>query len=186
MHDPMALATDYLLAIAAVLFASRLWTVHRLWALAFLFTGLAAFLGGTFHAFAPESVLLWKAVVFSVGFASFFLLAGSGGRALRAFAAVKLIVYLVWMTTHNEFVWVIADYGITLLILGAVHSIWRSPATRWVLGSIGVSILGALVQQFRVTLHPRWMDFNDIYHLIQIVALWMLYRGGAMREQHQQ
>jgi hypothetical protein len=182
MHDPMALATDYLLALAAVTFAVRLWNRHRLWALAFLFTALAAFLGGTYHAFAPENGLLWKAVVFSVGIASFFLLAGSGGRALRIFATVKLIAYLAWMSTHDEFVWVIADYGISLLILGVVFTVWRSPATRWVLASIAASIAGALVQQFRVTLHPFWMDFNDIYHLIQIVALWLLYRAGAMRQ----
>jgi hypothetical protein len=29
--------------------------------------------------------------------------------------------------------------------------------------------------------HPYWFDFNDLYHLIQIVALWMLYRAGATK-----
>lgn len=180
MHDPMALITDTLLAVAAVVFAVLLWRAHRMWALAFVFTGLAAFLGGTYHAFAPEDALLWKAVVYSVGIASFFLLAGSGGRILRIFATAKLLLYLIWMATHDEFVWVIADYGLTLMIVGAVHAIWRSRATPWVLSSIAISILGALVQQFRVTVHPYWFDFNDLYHLIQIVALWMLYRGGAI------
>ncbi len=181
MHDPMALVTDYLLAIAAGIFAVRVWRLHRMWAWAFVFTALAAFLGGTFHAFAPQNALLWKVVVYSVGIASFFLLAGSGGRALRVFAIAKAVAYLSWMATHDGFEWVIADYGLTLVIVGAVHIIWRSPATSWVLGSIAVSILGALVQQFHVTVHPYWFDFNDLYHLIQIVALWMLSRAAFAR-----
>ena len=181
MHDPMALATDYLLGAAAIVFALRLWYVHRMWALAFVFTGLAAFLGGTYHAFAEGNVLLWKAVVYSVGIASFFLLSGSGGRWIRIFAAAKLAAYLVWMATHDDFMWVIADYGLTLLIVGVLHIVRRSPATPWVLSSIGVSIVGALVQQARLTVHPYWFDFNDLYHVIQIVALWMLYRAGATR-----
>jgi hypothetical protein len=176
----MALATDYLLALAAVIFAVRTWSVHRAWSQAFLFTALAAFLGGTYHAFAPENALLWKAVVYAVGIASFFLLAGAGGRALRAFATAKLVVYLIWMATHHEFVWVIADYGLTLLIVGAVHVIWRSRATSWVLASIAVSIIGALVQMYRVTIDPSWFDYNDIYHLIQIAALWLLYRAAPL------
>jgi hypothetical protein len=176
----MALATDYLLALAAVIFAVRTWSVNRAWAQAFLFTALAAFLGGTYHAFAPENALLWKAVVYAVGIASFFLLAGTGGRVLRTFATAKLIVYLIWMATHHEFVWVIADYGLTLLIVGAVHVMRRTRATQWVLSSIAVSILGALVQMYRVTIHPSWFDYNDLYHLIQIAALWMLHRAAPL------
>ena len=183
VHDPIALVTDYLLAVAALGFAVPLWRVHRMWGQAFVFTGVAAFLGGTYHAFAPENALLWKAVVYSVGLASFFLLAGTGGRALRILATAKLIVYLIWMATHDEFVWVIADYGLTLLIVAAVHLIWRSSATPWVLSSIAVSIAGALVQQFRVTVHPFWFDFNDLYHVIQIVALRLLYRAGKLRDE---
>lgn len=183
MHDPMALATDYLLGTAAVIFAIRLWRAHTspMWACAFFFTGAAAFLGGTYHAFAPDNALLWKAVVDSVGIASFFLLAGSGGRTLRAFAAAKLVVYLVWMTSHDDFLWVIADYGLTLLLVGIVHAIWRSPATPWVLSSISVSIAGAAVQQLELTLDPYWFDSDDLYHVIQTVALWLLYRAGLAR-----
>lgn len=180
MHDPMALITDYLLGVFAIVFAVRLWRVHRLWSVAFLFTALGAFLGGTYHAFAPDNAVLWKATVFSVALASFFLLAG-GGQGLAILAVIKLVIYMTWMTTHDDFLFVIIDYGLTLLILGIVHIIWRTPATKWVLGSIGMSVLGALVQQFRVSIHPQWFDFNDVYHVIQMVALWMLYRAGLTK-----
>lgn len=172
MHDPMALVTDYLLAAFAFFFARRLYLARSLWSAAFVFTGVAAFLGGTYHGLF-EHPLLWKGVVYSVGIAGFCLLFAAGGRALFAFGAVKLAVYMIWMSFNDDFVWVIADYGITLILVAIV-----SPARKWVVGSIAVSVVGALVQQARLTIHEYWFDFNDLYHLIQIVALWLLYRAG--------
>jgi hypothetical protein len=173
--EPMTLATDLMLTVAALIFAGRLWRVHRMWALAFLFTAAGSFFGGMHHGFAPQmtpmaALLLWKATLFSIGIASFFLLAGSN-RRLAIVAMVKLIVYISWMITHDDFLYVILDYGLTLLIVGAVVR------TRWVIASIIVSVIGALVQQSGFALH-RHFNHNDLYHVIQLLALWLLYRGG--------
>ena len=175
VSEPMTLATDLMLTVAALVFAVRLWRVHRMWALAFLFTAAGSFFGGIHHGFAPHftpvaSLALWKATLFSIGIASFFLLMGSH-RRLAVFAVVKLIVYLSWMITHDQFMYVILDYGLTLLIVGIVVR------TRWVMASIVVSVIGALVQQSGFALH-RHFNHNDLYHVIQLVALWLLYRGG--------
>ena len=183
IHEPMTLATDYLLTIAAAVFAVRLGRTNRQWALAFLFTAAGSFFGGTYHGFYPvvsvlTAVVLWKFTVFSIGLASFFLVIGSS-RKLLLIALVKLIVYMSWMTTHSEFLWVIIDYGAALLIVGAVHLVRRGPATPWVLGSIVASVLAALVQMSRLTLHEHF-NHNDLYHVIQLVALWLLYRGGKL------
>lgn len=172
MSDPMALVTDSALGVVALVFAVRLWRVQRMWALAYVFTALAGFIGGLYHGYGDRTDALWKATVMAVGLASFFLLAGTH-RKLAAVAIVKLVVYLTWMTTHDDFLFVVADYGITLLLVGIFH-----PARKWVLGSIAVSVLGAVVQQLRVTVDPRWFDYNDLYHVIQMVTLWMLYRAG--------
>jgi hypothetical protein len=175
----MALVTDGALGLLAWFFAAKLWRPHRMWALAFLFTGVAAIAGGVYHAYGDRTDVLWKVTVMAVGIASFFLLAGTH-RRLAVLAAVKLVVYLTWMTTHDSFLWVIADYGITLLIVGIVH-----PAKRWVWASIAVSVIAALIQQAGLTIHPRWFDHNDLYHVIQMIALWLLYRAaraGSSRE----
>jgi hypothetical protein len=181
--EPMTLATDYLLTVAAAIFAVRLWRTNPFWARAFLFTAAGSFFGGTHHGFAPVLIpwvafLMWKLTIFSIGLASFFLLAGSG-RKLAVFAVVKFVVYATWMITHDQFVWVIADYGVTLLIVGIVQLVRRRPSTPWVIGSIVVSVIGALVQQSGFTLH-RHFNHNDLYHVIQLAALWLLYRGGAL------
>lgn len=191
VHEPMTLATDYLLAIASTIFAMRLWRVHRLWALAFLFTACGSFFGGTSHGFAPmlerlARVTLWKATVFSIGLASFFLLIGTAKRTARGrwkalvpFAVIKLVIYLSWMITHDGFVWVIADYGLTLLMVGALVLMPRDRDTLCVLDSIALSVVGALIQMSRFSLHA-YFNYNDLYHVIQVVALWFLYRGGML------
>ena len=177
IHEPVTLATDYLLTLAAAVFAARLWRTNRLWALAFLFTAAGSFFGGTYHGFAPViapvvAAALWKATIYSIGLASFFLLAGCG-RALVVFGLIKFIVYASWMITHDDFTWVIADYGLTMLIVAIVVR------NRWVIASIVVSVIGALVQQSRFALHEHF-NHNDLYHVIQLLALWLLYRGGKL------
>ena len=173
MPDPIAFVSDFVLGLLALFFAFRLWRVHRMWALAFVFTAIAAMIGGVYHGYGDRWEILWKATVMSVGIASYFLLAGTH-RRLGIFAAVKLAVYGFWMAmTEANFVYVVADYGLTLLLVGIVH-----PAKKWVWVSIAVSVLGAVVQQARVTVHPHWFDYNDLYHLIQMAALWMLYRAA--------
>jgi len=181
VHEPTTLLTDYLLCAAAAIFAARLWRTHRMWALAFAFTAAASLFGGTYHGFAPilgalTEVVLWKATVLSVGLASCFLLAGAS-RRLAGFAVVKFVAYASWMITHDDFSWVILDYGITLLLVGIALR-----RNGWVLGSIGVSVLAALVQQQGLTLHANF-NHNDLYHVVQLVALWLLYRGGLVARQ---
>ena len=177
IQEPMTVATDYVLAIAAAIFAARLWRTNPMWSLAFLFTAAGSFFGGTYHGWPllwalAIPVLLWKLTMLSIGTASFFLLAGSS-RSLLAFGAVKYIIYLGWILIHSEFTWVIIDYGLSLLIVAIVVR------TKWVIGSVIASVIGALVQQSGFALHEHF-NHNDLYHAIQLVALWLLYRGGKL------
>ena len=74
LHEPTTLATDYLLFLASLVFAVRLWRVFRPWSFAFFFTALGSLFGGTYHGFlhmltpfAAEAI--WKATVFAIGLA---------------------------------------------------------------------------------------------------------------------
>lgn len=179
MHDPMGLVTDYALAVVAWVLAFRLSRAAAPWSTALFFTGIGAFVAGTYHGIY-EHPMTWKAVLYSVGVASFFYLVEISGPKMRALATAKLFAYLIWMWGHDDFLWVIVDYGSTMLIIAAMHLIRRAPAAKWVLASIGVSMAGALVQQMRVTAHPFWFDHNDLYHVIQMVAVWLLYRAALV------
>ena len=185
MNEPVTVLTDYALggvaAWLSVLLFRNPQTSRRLWALAFAALAAAAFLGGTWHGFV-QSALLWKATTLSAGVASFAMVAGSSYAVfpppLRAFvltaALAKLVVYSVWMLGHDAFIYVVIDTGIAFLVVAAIHLWkWNGP----ILAGVAVSIAGALVQASGFRLHQHF-NHNDLYHVIQIAALVLLYRGA--------
>jgi uncharacterized protein DUF6962 len=198
--EPATLASDYALAgvtgwLAHLLFRAREGRRARsLWTLAFAASALGALLGGTWHGFAPglaeiALVLLWKATVLSIGVASFGMLAGSAfattpravAKALVAIAAAKLALYSGWMLFHDEYVYVIADTGLALAAVAALHG-WsairmRDRASAWILCGVAVSALAAAVQASGFAPH-RLFNHNDLYHAIQIGAMLLFYRGA--------
>jgi hypothetical protein len=85
------------------------------------------------------------------------------------------------MLTHDDFLYVIAEYGSSLLIMlalmaaGCLHG---APQFRaYLAGGILVSIGAALIQQSGVRLH-RHFNHNDLMHVVQMGAVWLLYQGG--------
>jgi hypothetical protein len=185
MNEPMTVITDYALGgvaawLSFLLFRSAQ-TARQLWAVAFAALAAAAFLGGTWHGFL-QSNLLWKATTLSAGVASFGMVAGSSyavfsGQA-RVFALTaalaKLVVYSAWMLGHDAFLYVVIDTGIAFIVVAALHLWkWNGP----ILAGVAVSFAGALVQASELRLHEHF-NHNDLYHVIQIPALVLLYRGA--------
>jgi hypothetical protein len=201
--EPSTLITDYLLGALAAVLASRLFAesrngshgAPRMWAGALGMVAVASFAGGTYHGFgrvmAPTATwLVWKLTTMSMGVASFLLLAATIQASfygqlrgwLVAGAAVKLLIYLSWMTTHDGFVWVVLDYGSTLLIVLALAVSGRTHGAgahrMYVAAGIFVSIAAAAVQQAGFRLHQHF-NHNDLMHVIQMGGVWLLFKGGA-------
>lgn len=200
INEPMTILTDYALAgvtgaLGWQLFRTREGqTVRSCWTLAFAVLAVAAALGGSYHGFAnvlAENVqqLLWKGTVLAVGIASFGMCAGSAiavtigtlRKLLLALAAAKLTLYSAWMLTHDEFIYVIADTGIMMATVAALHA-WsamhdQDRASLWMLSGVGVSALGAGVQASGFALHQNF-NHNDLYHVIQIAAMALFFIGA--------
>ena len=199
----MTLVTDYLLGTLAEVCAILLLKQNRslqqnsvrFWALALISTATASYLGGTYHGFQhalgePIATLLWKATTISMGAASFFLLAAAFTAAfsvedrgwLIGAAALKLAIYVAWMLSHDEFRFVIYDYGSTLAILLMLVMTGRTNGTDGhranIASGILVSIAAAAVQQSGFRLHHHF-NHNDLMHVIQMGGVWLLYKGGA-------
>ena len=176
------MVTDYVLGGVAAWFAVSLFKdvqrPRRWWGLAFAALAAAALLGGTWHGFVQHD-LLWKATLLCAGVASFAMVTGSAyattrGQLLPILAAVKLAIYAGWMLFHDQFIYVVMDTGIAFLVVAALHLWkWNGP----MLAGVAVSIAAALVQASGFTLHPHF-NHNDLYHVIQIGALALLYRGA--------
>ncbi|WP_144401951.1 DUF6962 family protein [Geoalkalibacter subterraneus] len=207
IHEPMTVLTDYLLGMWVLWLGGRLWRQGRRlhdraigdWSLVFIFSAVAAFCGGTVHGFPNllggiGSALLWKLTVQAVGIASLCFLAamirsmfrGRVRRILLAAAFVKWAVYAWWMTSHDAFLYVVLDYLPSLLFVGGLQAwCWLRQgraAGRWITLGVVISLVAAGIQQSGFSLH-RHFNHNDLYHVVQMAAFYLLYRGGILLRQ---
>lgn len=187
VSEPMTLLTDYALAgvtgwLCFLLFKNaQLQKSRKFWVLAFAALALGAFLGGTWHGFF-NNPLLWKATLLSVGVASFGMVAGSACAALPkvqrqmliVLAAMKLALFSAWMLFHDEFIFVVIDTGVAFAVVALLH-LWK--LNGWILAGVAVSVVAALAQASGFALHQHF-NHNDLYHVIQIAAMTLLYRGA--------
>lgn len=210
--EPTTMVTDYMITAVAWWFGAKLIRraygdrTLRLWSLGFLFVGAGAFLGGTSHGFVQylddlQMFGLWKATIYSVGLSMLFAVSGTieGARMknphrtlLHGVNIIGFAVYAVWMIDHSQFIYVIYHY-VTAMIAIALIQVWahfdhRAASSPWLIGGVVVTLLGAVIQQSGITIH-RHFNHNDLYHVIQIGGLVLLYRGVLLfrvqRHRHQ-
>lgn len=203
LQEPLTVLTDYLLSALAFFFFVRLTGRFRanasrfelLWGLMFFMISAGAAFGGTAHGFKgyfPQTVqaAVWKGAVFSIGLASFFMLAAyfervfqGGVRSLLTAAAVlKLAVYLIVMTFQDRFVFVIADYLFSMaavLVLSMVSLKGGDRGALYIVLGITVSFAAAGVQMSSLFLGP--LNHNDLYHVLQMAACLLLYKAAFFK-----
>lgn len=202
--EPMTMITDYAMGALAVVLAVRLLSdaaaarqlSGRLWAAAFVMTALAAVVGGTYHGFiewmpGATGRLVWKATLVATGLGSACLLSaavlaattGALQRALLAAVLIKLGFYLWTIAAKDQFKLVIVDYGAALaaILVAAwfIRPTGLTPATWWITAGVGMAVVAGVIQWARLAPHVRF-NHNDLFHVVQMVSLYLLYRGGLL------
>ena len=206
--EPATLATVYLLAVFTAWLGRRLALAARVaewngliekagaqqwWSVAFLATAVSAALGGTVHGFQqtmarPVTNLLWVATLESLIVASFAVVSAAivligwsrTARFTATFAAaVAFGSYGLWVINNPVFLAAIAAYGAAFAILVGVRLYVRplDGGGRLLIAGIALSLVAAGVQQSGWSIHPKF-NYNDLYHVIQAVAVWLLYRAA--------
>lgn len=201
--EPATMVTDFLIAGICIAFAvgiersaGGIATARAFWALSFAFTAIAATIGGVVHGFALHLGVaakdrLWKATQYTVGLTSLAILTaaivafvdGAAERWLVGVAVAKFVLYAAALRRRGDYTVVVVDYGASmfamaaLAIAGWVRS--GAPAAPWLVAGVVVSGIAAAVQLRKVAPHPRF-NHNDLYHVIQIVALYLFYQGGRL------
>ena len=196
--------TDF--AIAAICIALSIATLHsagpsgdvaqQIWAASFAFAAIAAAIGGVVHGFVLHLGLaakdaLWKATQYVMGLTGLAIFAsavvaftsGTTQTWLIGVAAAKFAAYAAVVRRRDDYTIVVADYGASMIALSTLALVgWArtgAAAAPWLIAGVVVSAVAALIQLRRVSPHPRF-NHNDLYHVVQIAALYLFYRGGLL------
>jgi hypothetical protein len=199
--QPIAALTDLLLGLVA--FALAWGCLRRFrrtgsartgwWALGYAALGIGAVLGFVNLGFATGLAQpIYYVARFAVGLAVFAMLnavVGSlvgreSGRRWRLAFALAFCAYYGATLLSDSFLIFIAYSGVGLVaVLGLEAYRWlgrREPGAGWMTLGIALSIGAAVLQAAQLSLTLVWtFDHNAIYHLVQLAALLVLYRGIA-------
>ncbi len=199
--EPMTALTDGILAMLSMFLAGYLLSRAAgrrsvaLWGWGFVVMAVCAFDGVMYHsirvAFELSQIqVLWRIVPISTAAAMCCFGCAAAVAWLqppvRKVAIVIIIAQFlaasVWAATAKStgFGVAVAASGPVLawLLIGA--AVRRHAAeSRWIIPGVLVMGIAALVQS-REGLQLGQFDNNDIFHIIQMAAMVLLYRGGAL------
>jgi hypothetical protein len=201
MAEPDVALTDYGLALEGAAFAAFVGhgschPLRRWFALFFAAVGLAALAGGTVHGFFPGAgdpvgKILWTLSLLAIGVSA--LAAWTiGGRmlfapwlatwiAVAAWAQLAAYSFAVAFMTQSFRAAIIAYGPAALFLLVAFVVAYRrehAPASLAGAAGLGLTFAASGMQQAGVALHPVYLTHNAVYHLVQAVALFMVFRGA--------
>lgn len=198
--EPMTAFTDMLLAtwtafLAGILFARAGGRRSvRLWACAFLATAVSSLAGAAFHGFrifftplVPLTVLTWKVVPIATATAALCLGAAAAiawlqPPAQRIAIGILLLEFTVCVAfsippANNSFALAGLSYLLVMLAIVVVCARrWEDRSARRIAAGIAISFAALGIQMSALRLGP--FDHNDLFHFIQMAAMYALYRGG--------
>lgn len=200
MTQPDVALTDFGLAFECLIFAGSLVLkresapIFRFWFIIyFLSIGLAAGLGGIVHGFYAEpastgSRILWPVTLIVLGVASLAatrigavtqLDAAAAVAISRAAVVVFFLYCMVILFISNNFLIAIIDYIPVVLFLGWVFmtAYRRTGRCTFMFGFAGIyiTLVASGIQQAGLDIHPRYFNHNAVYHVLQAVALVMIF-----------
>jgi hypothetical protein len=162
--------------------------------MAFLSSAIGAVVGGTSHGFKTnfsehQNMIIWKITVYTIGLGSLTMLVGAVistvsnpvlAFLLILFAVIKFVVYAWWMRDHDEFKYVIIDYApsmfLIIIIKGISYFFIDDASSSWIIAGILVSFIAAGIQASGRGIHKH-LNHNDLFHLVQMPAMYLIYRG---------
>jgi len=203
IHDPDVVYTDLGLALLGSFLAWRLWRhgrrgeyLTRAGVILLAALAGAAFFGAVFHAFFPSntttvagllawapvslSIVIVAATLLALGLRSLFPGSGIGVRRIlvACYAAAFAVTALVIDESYDTIVRFYAP-TLVLFLVAAVREALRTKEAGWWLLAVSfvLSIGAAVLQQAGIALHPEYFDHNALYHVVQGLAVVVLYSG---------
>ncbi len=203
IYEPMTVFTDILILLCGIWFAReiqmwfnvRLMEVHWHFAKYFYMVAFTAFAGAVFHAIHPEHEtvrdFIWKLTMLGMGFSVFAMLMGTL-YYLLPFDTVQLVKWGVTAIIFIFTIWIYFDHNLMnavklyvpsgLFVIGVMAYGWlgkEDPGAPWVFSGFLITLAGASFTVTKYGFHKHF-NHNDIFHVIQIAGMYLIYRGTMM------
>lgn len=204
IHEPATLLTDCMLGVLGCGFAihlgriapragdAALWWRRSIWLMA-----VSAFMGGAYHGFSPDvppaaEAVWWRLVLWVIcglGLAmGLSLVAEIVPEERRRFwtrlVKTKFAISVAAVMAVPVFLVAMVDYLIPMLAWAvfavAKRRSWSGP----LLAGVGLSILAGVVQQLQLGISAAF-NHNDVFHVIQALALVAFHRAGVALSGHE-
>lgn len=206
MHEPAVALTDYALSIESVVLAALLWFKYgraqrggpgllpARWFTLFVATiSLPSLLAGTFHGFVEDDstlpgMVLWRGVMLTIGVVAFVGANAAGTlwspvvrKIVKGVMSLSFVAYcaLIFLRSQ-EYLYAILIYlpASLFLLISFMFSYVRTRNRHLLLGATGMllTFLAAGVQQS--SLRFSGLDHNALYHIVQAIALVLVYLGA--------
>ncbi len=197
--EPDVALSDYGLVVECGALAWRLdrtTAVGRWFTAFFAATGAAALAGGTVHGFFPGFAgplphALWRATLVAIGVTALaawaagahLLFRVDAARWLVRAAAAAFAAYAAFavagVPAFRVAIWDYVPAALFLAIAFAARRLRTGDRTA-VLGAVGlvIALVASAVQQGGTAFDTPWLDHNAIYHLIDAVALLLVFAGA--------
>jgi hypothetical protein len=202
--EVMVSISDFVLAAFSGLLAVKLHTrstemrrTRRWFAIVLGAIAFSALLGGIAHGFMPDERsrwggLIWRATLMSIGpaaiglwmLASLLLFRPATVERARSIALIALAIYVgVVLFEYQNFMIALALYlpAAVLLLIGFLVNLRHRESAFATDGLIamGLTLTAGLLQYLRIGFHPIYFNHNALYHLVQGIAVFFLYRAGC-------
>jgi hypothetical protein len=196
VHEADVALTDFALALECAIFV--VWILRRLAASSYrswvvtLFASISAgaLCGGLTHAYfwdesTPGNRVLWIATMLAIGVSALACLNLSAEvldrrwRALRIFAAIEFLAYASLVAAGmRAYKFVIFDYvpaAIFLLICCSLAFTRGRRNLAWAIVGLLLTFVAAAIQMLHIS--APGISHNALYHLVQAVALLLIFIG---------
>ena len=164
--------------------------------LLFLSIGLASGIGGTVHGFVHEDTLLhsvfWRGAIVCIGVSALsawmigakIMLNGLGQRIICTLAIVNFMMYLAYVLFLNQnFDVAVANYlPSAIFLLFVFVNVYKQTLHRlafFALAGLTLTFVAAGIQQLEIGVHARYFSHNALYHVVQAVGLYLIFRGAT-------
>ena len=203
IYEPTTFLTNIPLIIMAIIYGQKILGIysktshlfHFNFGWSFFSLGLAALAGAFFHGFGPHfsdliREWIWKIVLTCLGLTFFFSLMAASAAIfslnsytfLRYFFVVGLAVFLLQTLRFHGFGQSISFFAISqFLVIIAFLFLTIKSYDRGYLYILLSGCLTAIAGGLWATgwsLHKNF-NKNDFFHVIQLVSIWLTYRGAS-------